>query len=67
MPLVRKIGPELWEVRSQLHQRVARVIFTIQQDVMVLLHGFIKKSRKTPVSDLKTARQRLAQFKEQAS
>jgi phage-related protein len=64
MPLVRKIDPELWEVRSQLHQRIARVVFTVQQDLMVLLHGFVKKSRKTPVSDLNTARKRLAQFKE---
>jgi phage-related protein len=67
MPLVRNIGFELWEVRSKLNQRVARVIFTIQQDMIVLLHGFIKKSRRTPISDLKTARKRLSQFKDQAS
>jgi phage-related protein len=66
MPLVRKLGADLWEVRSRLRQRIARVIFTVQSDLMVLLHGFIKKSPKTPIADLNTAKKRLAQFKEQA-
>jgi phage-related protein len=66
MPLVRKLDPELWEVRSQLHQRIARVIFTVQHDLIVLLHSFIKKSQKTPISDLNVARKRLAQFREHA-
>ena len=64
MPLVRKLETDLWEVRSRLHRRIARVIFTVEQDVMVLLHGFIKKSQRTPTSDLNTARKRLAQIKE---
>lgn len=67
MPLVRKLDAELWEVRSNLHDAIARVLFTVQQHIMVLLHGFIKKSQKTPVVDLNTAKRRLAQFKEQAS
>jgi phage-related protein len=65
MPLVRKLETDLWEVRSQLHRRIARVIFTVQEDVMVLLHGFIKKSQKTPIADLNTARKRLSQLMEQ--
>jgi phage-related protein len=65
MPLVRKLEAELWEVRSHLGGRIARVIFTVQDDLMVLLHGFINKSQKTPTADLSTARKRLAQFKEQ--
>lgn len=60
MPLIRKLEPGLWEVRSQITQGVARVIFTVGDGVMVLLHGFVKKSQKTPLADLKTARQRLA-------
>lgn len=56
MPLVRKLDTGLWEVRSNLSdKKIARVIFTVQNDLMVLLHGFIKKSQKTPQSDLKTA------------
>lgn len=59
MPLIRKLEPGLWEVRSRLRDRTARVIFTVEDDTMVLLHGFIKKSQKTPLQDLQLARQRL--------
>lgn len=59
MPLIRKLDTGLWEVRSQLPHRIARVIFTVDGHTMVLLHGFIKKSQKTPVDDLQLARQRL--------
>ena len=59
MPIVRKLEKELWEVRSHLPNRIARVIFTVSDDIMILLHGFIKKSQKTPTSDLTLARKRL--------
>src|SRR5438876_7624207 len=59
MPLVRKIETNLWEVRSHLaKRRIARVLFTANESQMALLHGFIKKSRKTPAEDLQLARQR---------
>lgn len=59
MPLIRKLEADLWEVRSNLPNRIARVIFTVEEDKMVLLHAFIKKSQKTPTSDLEVARRRL--------
>ncbi len=59
MPLIRKLEPGLWEVRSRLQDRIARVIFTVEGDTMVLLHGLIKKSEKMPQQDLQLARQRL--------
>lgn len=59
MPLCRPIGGGLWEVRSSLaSSRIARVIFCAAQGHMVLLHGFIKKTQKTPKSDLDLARTR---------
>lgn len=59
MPLVRKLEADLWEVRSRLSQgRIARVMFTVHGDEMVLLHGFIKKSQKTPQDDLKLGQRR---------
>jgi len=59
MPLVGKLEPDLWEVRSRLPGgRIARVCFTVEHGEMALLHGFIKKTQKTPVSDLELARQR---------
>lgn len=49
MLLVRKIEADLWEVRSNLSGgRIARVLFTVRSTNMALLHGFIKKTQKTP-------------------
>lgn len=59
MPLVRNLGDGLWEVRSSLTGgRIARVLFAVEHGAMVLLHGFIKKSQKTPKQDLDLARKR---------
>jgi phage-related protein len=59
MPLIRKVEAGLWEVRTRLQDRIARVIFTVEGETMVLLHGFVKKSEKLPLQDLQLARQRL--------
>ena len=59
MPLVRKMETDLWEVRSNLtHGNISRVFFTISGSQMVLLHGFIKKSQKTPKKEIERARHR---------
>lgn len=59
MPLVRKMDTDLWELRSHVTGgRVARVLFTASKGQMALVHGFIKKSQKTPAEDLRLARQR---------
>ena len=42
---------------------IARVFFMVDGDYMILLHGFIKKSQKTPHNELKTALARLANYK----
>jgi phage-related protein len=53
MPLVRPLGQNIWEVRSTLPRgRIARVLFCIEEDCMVLLHGFMKKTQRTPQADL---------------
>lgn len=59
MPLVRKLEADLWEVRSDLGDRMARVLFTIEEKTLVALHGFIKKSQRTPKDDLDLAKIRL--------
>jgi phage-related protein len=63
MPLVRKLEPGLWEVRSHISTGIARVLFTVAGNIMVLLHGFVKKSTKTPIDDLSLARKRLSQLR----
>lgn len=59
MPLVRKLDKDLWEVRITFNNKsIARVLFTVTKGIMVLLHGFIKKSQKTPAHDLDCAKER---------
>lgn len=59
MPLVRALGGGLWEVRSSLTQgRIGRVLFCVEEECMVLLHGFVKKTQKTPQRDIELARRR---------
>jgi phage-related protein len=59
MPLVRKLEKNLWEVRTNITDGIARIIFTVIGNQMVLLHGFVKKSQQTPKNELETARKRL--------
>lgn len=63
MPLCRKLGDGLWEIRSSLRdKRVARVLFAPVGDRMVLLHGFVKKTRKTPKPERELALNRLKEI-----
>lgn len=64
MPLIRKLGAGLWEVRTRLRDGIARTLFTVDENRMILLHGFIKKTQKTPLKELQTARRRLKIYKE---
>lgn len=60
MPLCRALGQGLWEVRTTLPSlRIARVLFCFFEGELWALHGFIKQSRKTPLSDLEQARRRM--------
>ena len=58
MPLVRSLRNQLWEVRSTIPNGIARIIFKMVDEEMVLLHGFIKKSPKIPMQDLELALRR---------
>jgi len=58
MPVVDHLEGDIWEVRTRMATRIARVLFAVEGEVMVLLHGFIKKERKTPKAELDLARQR---------
>jgi phage-related protein len=58
MPLVGSLGSGLWEVRSRLGDRIARLIFVVEGRSMVLLHGFLKKTRKAPGHELDVALKR---------
>lgn len=57
-PLVDNLSDGIWEVRSRLGNRIARTLFIEVDQEIVLLHGFIKKSQKTPQEDLDLAKKR---------
>lgn len=62
MPLCRSIKGQkgLWEIRSNLSDgRISRVFFCVHDGSMVLLHGFIKKTQKTPERELDIAKIRM--------
>ena len=59
MPLVDHLEGDIWEVRIKLDNRIARVLFLMDKHTMILLHGFIKKSQKTPKPEIDLAKQRL--------
>ena len=63
MPLVRKLEPNLWELRSHISTGIVRIMFTERKKALVLLHGFIKKSKKLPAAELALAKDRLATFR----
>ena len=65
LPLCRSLGSGLWEVRSSLAgNREARMIFfhDAKARALVVVHGFLKKSQKTPKTDLDLALRRMKEF-----
>lgn len=65
LPLCRKMDKDLWEVRSDVADGICRVFFTIDGNTMILLHGFVKKTQKTPLNEIATAKSRFNDYKEQ--
>ncbi len=63
MPLTRVLHNTggLEEVRSNIKDGIARVIFYVENNKMILLHGFIKKTQATPKKELDLA---IKRFKE---
>jgi phage-related protein len=60
MPLVRSLKDGLWEVRSALpSRRIARLLLCFHESEIVVVHGFIKKTQRTPVEDIDLARRRM--------
>src|SRR5437016_1949900 len=63
LPVCRPLSGGLWEVRSSLpSKREARVLFGFHNEMLVALHGFIKKTQKIPFGELAIARQRMTEM-----
>jgi Phage-related protein len=56
--LVKSLSRGLWEVRSKLDNRISRILFVFHEGAIILLHGFIKKTQKTPPQEIELARKR---------
>jgi phage-related protein len=66
MPTCRPMGDSLFEVRTNLTDgRTSRVLFCFFEGEMILLHGFIKKTKKTPKKELEIALKRKGELEAQ--
>lgn len=64
-PYVKHIEGELWELRIKFASDISRIFYFIPNETnVILLHGFIKKTRKTPANQIEIAKKRLADYKE---
>jgi phage-related protein len=63
MPVVEKLDHDLWEVRTTLKNGICRILFTLHGNNIVLLHGFMKKSRRIHKDDLAVAHARMRNIK----
>ena len=64
MPLCRPLGAGLWEVRSSLsNNRIARVLFFVDGGRIGVVHGFIKKTQKTPAEAIALADKRMKEMR----
>ena len=62
-PRVDHLRGSVWEVRSKIGNRIARVLFAVEHSEMILLHAFIKKTQQTNASDIELATKRLKEWK----
>jgi len=62
-PRVDHLRGPVWEVRSTIGNRIARVLFAVEQGEMVLLHAFIKKTQQTDPADIELALKRIKDWK----
>ncbi len=62
-PRIDHLHGAVWEVRTSLGNRIARTLFAVEGSTMILLHGFIKKTQKTPASEIALAERRFKEWK----
>lgn len=61
-PRVDHLRGSVWEVRSKIGNRIARVLFAVEETEMILLHAFVKKTQQTNPADIDLATQRLKEW-----
>jgi phage-related protein len=59
-PFVRSMGNGLFQIRAKGKEGIGRFLYCMGKGtVLVILHAYVKKTRKTPIRDLKLARRRM--------
>jgi phage-related protein len=61
-PRVDHLRGSVWEVRTTLANRIARTLFAVKGTQIILLHGFIKKTQRTPDDDIELAEKRFKEW-----
>ena len=61
-PRVDHLRGPIWEVRSKMGNRIARVLFAVEESEMILLHAFVKKTQQTNPADIELATKRLKEW-----
>ena len=63
MPHVKQIEGKLWELRIKASSNISRIFyFILMSNKFVLLHGYIKKTNKTPEREKDIAKKRMADY-----
>ena len=62
-PYVKAVRGKLWELRVRAGRANHRILyFAFVGQRFILLHGFVKKTRKTPAREIEIAERRMAEF-----
>lgn len=66
-PYVKHIDGGLWELRIKFASDISRVFYFYPlAHKIVLLHGFVKKTTKTPKREIEAAKKRMADYQERS-
>jgi len=63
-PRVDHLRGSIWEIRTRLRNRIGRVLFAVSGDELILLHGFVKQTQKTPNDDIALAEARWREWRD---
>ena len=61
-PRVDHLRGAIWEVRSSLGNRIARTLFAVDDNTMILLHGFVNKMQQTPANEIALSEKRFKEY-----
>jgi len=61
LPHAKKVDKSIFELRIRGRQE-ARIFYAFHKNEIILLHGFVKKSQKIPMRELRLAVKKLKSF-----